>query len=95
MVSQVPHTIFSNYEDAQECAELCQHDKTLLRYVDLEEATNFIMTATRICADRFRKDRMDIPAHFPQLDTVTMAGIKNYYVALILYVNSGEWACDY
>ena len=89
--AQVPHTIFSEYTEARECAELCKLDRTLLRYVDLGEAVDYIMTVNRMCTKRLVGDSLDIRSHFPHLTDVTMAGIKAYYLTLMTYVTEEEW----
>ena len=88
---QVPHTLYENYEDTKTCAEYCQEHKTLMRYIDLGEAINFIRVVNEIFPQAISKNRYTLARNFPSLDDVNMASIKLYYLTLVANIDESFW----
>lgn len=88
---QVPHTLYENYEDTKTCAEYCQEHKTLMRYIDLGEAINFIRVVNEIFPEAISKSRYTLARNFPSLDDVNMASIKLYYLTLVANIDETYW----
>ena len=88
---QVPHTLYDNYQDTKTCAEYCQEHKTLMRYIDLGEAINFIRVVNEIFPQAISKSRYTLARNFPSLDDVNMASIKLYYLTLVANIDESFW----
>ena len=89
---QVPHSLYDSYRDTKICAEYCQQHKTLMRYIDLGEAINFIRVVNEIFPQAISKNRYTLARNFPTLDHVNMASIKLYYLSLLANIHEPFWA---
>ncbi len=88
---QVPHSLYDSYDDTRTCAEYCQQHKTLMRYIDLGEAIDFIRIVNEQFPNAIRRRRYLIDVTFPSLDNVNMASIKLYYLALLANLRPESW----
>ena len=88
---EMPHFMFSDYGELNRCSRHCERYKTLLRYVDLGEAIEFI----RLVHEKFpqalvsRRYAMDL--NFSKLSHVNMASIKMYYIDLLAGLDPAVW----
>jgi hypothetical protein len=87
----LPHTLFADYDELARCAAHCVANKSLLRYFDLGEVTRFIARVTGgtdpvVDAD-FAPAR-----YFGDVEDVTMASVKEYYLDLLLRVPRERWS---
>lgn len=92
---EMPHYMFSNYEDVVECAKHCNKYKTLLRYIDLSECVNFIKTVNKKYRDSITKSRYILENKFNTIDCVNMSTIKLYYLELLANLKSEDWGKIY
>ena len=88
--SVVPHLLYENYNELQQCLAHCNENKTLLRYFDLPEILRFIdkvhdedelVDENLICENYFENGIADI----------TMDNIKLYYLRLLKHICEEDW----
>ena len=96
----MPHYMSDKYDDVINMVNHCLIHKTLLRYIDLGEASAFIKFITEhdigIGAspeNKFIKnDIITIENEFPKLLDVNMYNIKMYYLTLLKNIKPSLWA---
>lgn len=92
--AEMPHYLFEDYEKIKAVVKHCQEYKTLLRYIDLQEAIQFIALVENkesqdeniINCQRYRLDD-----HFTDLESLTMYNIKTFYLELLSNLQSSAW----
>ena len=87
---EMPHYLHSDYSQVLEVVEHCRLHKTLLRYIDLNEAVKFILTVQRLQKEKddnksniIMNNRYTVETHFTDIETLTMANIKMFYLDLL------------
>ena len=98
--TEMPHYMSDKYDDVINMVNHCLIHKTLLRYIDLGEASAFIKFITEhdigIGAspeNKFIKnDIITIENEFPKLLDVNMYNIKMYYLTLLKNIKPSLWA---
>lgn len=86
---EMPHYLCETYDDVKAMVKHCNTYKTLLRYIDLKEAIDFITYVNDICV--FREKRYSVAAQFQNITSVTMSEIKLYYLKLLGNLREGAW----
>ena len=90
--SVLPHTLFDNYAEVQVCAEHCTQNKSLLRYLGLNEIIQFIQIINK---QGLLDESITIQAYFDTIDSITMNNIKLYYLELLKRLTPEMWATVY
>jgi hypothetical protein len=90
--AEMPHYLSADYAEIKAIVEHTQNYKTLLRYIDLAEATRFILYINQ--NGFVKKTRYSLAAQFPSADAVSMANIKNYYLELLGSLNASDWSAQ-
>jgi len=85
---EMPHYLYADYAKIVEVVAHCKKFKTLLRYIDLDEAVKFILYVNKT-AQLNRRYAMEL--YFPNSESITMANIKNYYLDLLGNLNPEAW----
>jgi hypothetical protein len=88
--AEMPHYLSADYAEIKTIVEHTQNYKTLLRYIDLAEATRFILYINQ--NGYVKKTRYSLAAQFPTADAVTMLNIKNYYLELLGSLHASDWS---
>lgn len=88
--SVVPHLLYEDYDELQQCVAHCNENKTLLRYFDLPEILRFI--------DKLHKEEDLVEEHLVcenyfenGIADITMDNIKLYYLRLLKHVKEDDW----
>jgi len=84
----LPHLLFSNYEELQDCVHYCEENKTLLRYFDLREIIRLILFVDR---NRQVEEAYRIEHYFESVSGITMDSIKLYYLEVLKHLPSHHW----
>ena len=87
---EMPHFLYDNYDEIRTCAEYCKTNKTLLRYVDLDRAVDFIEAVNEHFPDAVAS-RYRIERQFPEISDVDMLSVKLYYLELLGNLDPGHW----
>ena len=101
--TEMPHFMSNKYDEITNMVNHCLRHKTLLRYIDLGEATAFIKFITEhdlvdstLPENRFIKNNIsDIDAQFPKLLDVNMYNIKMHYLNLLKNIKPSHWTNVY
>ena len=88
----LPHYMYSDYRELRKCAEYCEQNKTLLRYFDLREIIRFI---EYINDNNVISDQYSIDNYFTKITDITMNSLKEYYLEILLRVDSEKWNIIY
>ena len=89
--AEMPHYLFDDYGKILEVVEHCKQYKTLLRYIDLGEAIQFIMFIDSKCVEAMLNDRYRVAAEFTDLTTLTMYNVKMFYLNLLGNLKADAW----
>jgi len=95
---EMPHYLFDDYTKIGEVVEHCLQYKTLLRYIDLQEAIQFILLVEQkenAGENVIQSDRYRLSANFSELDTLTMYNIKMFYLNLLGNLQPSAWPVLY
>jgi hypothetical protein len=85
---EMPHYLYDDYSKIVDVVAHCKKFKTLLRYIDLDEAVKFILYVNK---NTQLNRRYAFEMYFPNSESITMANIKNYYLDLLGNLNSEVW----
>jgi hypothetical protein len=92
---EMPHYLSDNYDKIKEIAKYCEKNKTLLRYIDLNECINFCLY---INENDILKNEIDFIEHernFPTIESINMQNIKMYYLKLLKKISKNKWESIY
>jgi hypothetical protein len=78
---QLPHTLFSSYDDILSSVAHCEKHKTLLRYFGIGQICEFISFVNR--KQYYSSKRYSVQRYFASLDEITHISIKLYYLTLL------------
>ena len=86
---EVPHYLCETYDEVCDMSKYCEENKTLMRYIDLQEIVKFIVYINK--NKYFTNDNLKVKRYFHSIDTITMASIKEYYIKLLLNLKKDKW----
>jgi hypothetical protein len=89
---EMPHYLYADYSQIQAVVEHCKTYKTLLRYLDLQEAIQFIL---RVEPSMLLNSRYEIETHFTDIDTLTMYSVKMFYLNVLGNLQPAAWPALY
>jgi hypothetical protein len=89
----LPHFLYSDYQKLVDCTKYCIANKTLLRYFDLREIIRFV---EYINDNNYIQESYSIDSYFgDKITDVTMNSLKEYYLDMMLQVDSSKWGTIY
>lgn len=84
----MPHYLYENYDQVLDVVHHCEENLTLLRYIDLQEASNFCLYVEKNnCATRACK----FERNFATINDIDMQSIKIYYLKLLKNIPTNKW----
>ena len=92
---EAPHFMYEQYADVKECAAYCLKNKTLLRYIDLESATEFIKLVNQYYPSAILQERFKIESQITDISMINMLDIKTYYLTLLKNIDPDKWPIIY
>ena len=85
----LPHLIFEDFNELQECVKHCMDNKSLLRYFDLPEIIKFI---NKVHETKAIDKHLKMEEYFENgISDITMNSIKQYYLHLLKNVKQDKW----
>ena len=90
----LPHMLYPEYKDLQQCVEYCNNNRTMLRYFDLREILVFIQYIndhSLVGEDYLLENYF----HGEKVENITMDSIKIYYLLLLKNVSTRHWNIIY
>jgi len=88
----LPHFLTHDYGLILKIAQHCENYLTLLRYLDLDEVTKFVVFINK---HGFVSERLKIENYFETLDEVNMKNIKIYYIQCLKSIQPAQWKYIY
>ena len=85
----MPHLISDNYEKIIKIAKHCEKYKTLMRYIDLNEAVKFILCVNSL--DGLINERYNNKTVFNSFESVNMETIKSNYIKILGQIKPEIW----
>lgn len=76
----LPHLLFSDYTELQDCLANCDKNNSLLRYFDLVEVVRFLEYAED---NGHVNESYIMTSYFPDVSSITMSSIKMYYKTIM------------
>jgi hypothetical protein len=97
---ELPHLIFDNYRDIKRSVQHIRNNKTILRYLDLQEISNFIIWINkRVDVEGDDADFRDIIQQrhtisnvFTSIEDVNMMNIKLNYLDILENINAQDYS---
>lgn len=84
----LPHFLTHDYGLILKIAQHCENYLTLLRYLDLDEVTKFVVLINK---RGFVSERLKIENYFETLDDINMKNIKIYYIKCLKSIQPEKW----
>lgn len=87
----MPHLVANNVDELKSSAEHCLSHNSIMRYVDVGEASRFIVMMKKqrdilMTEEGLRNKALFFDNVFPNIKSVTLNNIKTYYCELLKYV---------
>lgn len=92
---EMPHYLYENYDLMKSVVKHCEKYKTLMRYMDLSEAIQFITFVNQNNLIENETDKIDHIRNFPNIESINMKNIKLYYLKLLKRINRDNWNIAY
>ena len=89
----LPHKLFDNFIKMQYSLEHIKNNKTLLRYFDIEEISNFIIYTNK--NNLISNTNLHIDNYFNSLNDVTIVSLKLYYLEILENIHEDNWTSLY
>jgi hypothetical protein len=89
-ICALPHLLYDNYTELQECVLHCNLNKTLLRYFDLSEIVRFIKYISDTHNDAI-PIKCQADNYFESVSEITMISLKLYYLKLLEAIPENIW----
>ena len=88
----MPHYLSEHYEEILKIVNHCENNLTLLRYLDLNEAAQFIKY---IEENNYIKSSMKVERNFGSIDDINIQSIKIHYLKLLKNIENASWTTIY
>ena len=86
---EMPHYLYSEYDDMRSSITHCQENKTMYRYLDLADVINVIQLVN--IYDEWLPERYRLNEYFDTIDGVTIENIKTYYLTMMYNISKLHW----
>jgi len=89
--SVLPHLLFRDWQQLSKSVQFLQENKTILRYLDLQEILVFIQHIAKVT--EFYNDGVipSIEQYFSSIEDITMNSIKQYYLEILNSIGEENW----
>jgi len=87
----LPHTLYKDYHELQECIEYCESNKTVLRYFDLSEIVRFVFYINKKENSGIVDESYLINTYFINIADITMNSLKLYYLEILKRIPEPRW----
>ena len=91
--AEMPHYLFTNFDEIKSCVKHLKQYKTILRYLDLSEIVQLILFIHQLeeFKDSPNYTRYSISSYFTDLTEITMNQIKLYYLDILDIIDETVW----
>ena len=87
----LPHHICSTYPEMMKCVEHCKDQSSLLRYMDLNEITKFLLYLREHSETLLRSNTATFETYFDSIDTINLNSIKEFYLDIFRFIKKDKW----
>lgn len=84
----VPHLICETFEKLQDCIKHINNNYTILKYLDIEECSKFILYLDK---KKIYNDDFLIDSYFENINNLNIENIKLYYLELLKLIKKEQW----
>ena len=85
----LPHYLFNDFQELQNCLNHCNNNKTLLRYFDLQEIVQVVLFLNE---SEFLEPSLQINNYFQNhLEDIHMNSLKIYYLEAMSSITQEQW----
>ena len=92
-ICMTPHSMYEKYDDLKICVEYCKNNKTLLRYIDLDDILQFIYFVNK---NEYIQEACKFENQFDNnIGNITMNTIKEYYLLCLENIKEEYWDTIY
>jgi hypothetical protein len=88
----MPHYLHEDYSNIMETVTHCEENLSLLRYLDLKEASEFIYYVE---TNKLNKSSARFERNFALIDDIDMTQIKLYYLKVLKNIIPSSWSTIY
>jgi hypothetical protein len=88
----MPHYLSNNYDEILEIVRQCEENLTIMRYIDLKEASQFCSYVTE---NNYAKSSCSFNRNFASIDDIDMTSIKIYYLKVLKNIKPNNWTLIY
>jgi hypothetical protein len=88
----MPHYLSNNYDDILRIVKHCEDNLTLLRYLDLNECSKFILFVEE---NNFIKSNAKHNRSFASINDINMMNIKLHYLKTLKNIKNNNWSIIY
>lgn len=87
----LPHHLFDDYKKMIACVKHCKEQSSLLRYMDLNEITHFILYLENHKELYLKPESPTLKTYFEDATNVDMNSIKDYYLECFRFIKKDLW----
>ena len=89
--SVLPHLLFQEYTELQQCAKYCSNNKSLLRYFDLKEIVRLLEYVYSV--EGALDEAYHLDNYFTEgIQEITMNSLKFYYLKVLNNMDPAKWS---
>lgn len=88
---ELPHYLYNDYNVLKESINYIDKNKTLLRYLDLQEILKLIKLINTKYTNSITDENYKINNYFISINNISIKDIKIYYLYLLLNLDSNKW----
>lgn len=88
----MPHYLSNNYDEILSIVSQCEQNLTIMRYIDLKEASQFCSYVTE---NEYAKSSCSFERNFASIDDIDMTTIKLYYLKVLKNIRPNNWQVIY
>ena len=88
---EMPHYLYKDYNKLQESITFILDNKTILRYLDLNEIIKLIKLINKKYKTFIKKDDLVLENYFETIENISIETIKIYYLKLLLNLDNISW----
>lgn len=88
----MPHYLSDNYDEILKIVQQCEENLTLMRYIDLHEASSFCLY---VIDNNYAKSSCAFDRNFASINDIDMTSIKLYYLKVLKNIRPSNWPVVY
>lgn len=91
----LPHHLCESYSEMIKCINHCKEQSSLLRYMDINEITKFLLYLRRHSNEIMRSNAQTFETYFENVGAINLNSIKEFYLDTIRFIKKDCWSSIY